>query len=58
MPLLLPKPLTDAPDLLLVNPPRRGLGAALCQSVVALQPAWLIYSSCNPESLASDLGLV
>lgn len=48
----------DAPDLLLVNPPRRGLGAALCQSVVTLQPAWLIYSSCNPETLASDLALL
>lgn len=48
----------DAPDLLLVNPPRRGLGAALCQSVLALQPAWLIYSSCNPETLASDLTLL
>jgi 23S rRNA (uracil747-C5)-methyltransferase len=48
----------DAPDLLLVNPPRRGLGAALCQSVLALQPAWLIYSSCNPETLASDLALL
>ncbi len=48
----------DAPDLLLVNPPRRGLGAALCQSVLALQPAWLIYSSCNPDSLVSDLRLL
>ena len=48
----------QAPDLLLVNPPRRGLGAALCQSVLALQPAWLIYSSCNPETLASDLALL
>ncbi|HJS15867.1 MAG TPA: 23S rRNA (uracil(747)-C(5))-methyltransferase RlmC [Rheinheimera sp.] len=48
----------DAPDLLLVNPPRRGLGAALCQSVLALQPVWLIYSSCNPETLASDLALL
>ncbi len=48
----------DAPDLLLVNPPRRGLGAALCQSVLLLQPAWLIYSSCNPETLASDLALL
>lgn len=49
---------TDAPDLLLVNPPRRGLGKALCQSVLALQPAWLIYSSCNPATLASDLALL
>ncbi len=48
----------EAPDLLLVNPPRRGLGNALCQSVVELQPAWLIYSSCNPETLASDLALL
>jgi len=47
-----------APDVLLVNPPRRGLGAALCQSVVALQPAWLIYSSCNPDTLASDLAIL
>lgn len=49
---------TCAPDLLVVNPPRRGLGAALCQSVLALQPAWLMYSSCNPQSLASDLAML
>jgi 23S rRNA (uracil747-C5)-methyltransferase len=48
----------DAPDLLLVNPPRRGLGAELCQSILALQPGWLIYSSCNPATLASDLTLL
>lgn len=48
----------DAPDLLLVNPPRRGLGKDLCLSVLALQPEWLMYSSCNPETLASDLALL
>jgi 23S rRNA (uracil747-C5)-methyltransferase len=48
----------QTPDLLLVNPPRRGLGAELCQSVLALQPAWLIYSSCNPDTLASDLAVL
>lgn len=47
-----------APDLLLVNPPRRGLGSALCQSVMTLKPAWLMYSSCNPDSLAADLALL
>lgn len=45
----------QAPDLLVVNPPRRGLGAALCESINRLQPRWLIYSSCNPNTLASDL---
>lgn len=45
----------QSPDLLVVNPPRRGLGAALCQTVSQLQPAWLLYSSCNPHSLVQDL---
>ncbi|KKO47927.1 23S rRNA methyltransferase, partial [Arsukibacterium sp. MJ3] len=45
----------SAPDLLVVNPPRRGLGAALCQDVQRLAPAWLLYSSCNAKSLAEDL---
>lgn len=49
---------SDAPDLLLVNPPRRGLGQSLCLSVLSLQPAWLLYSSCNPDSLATDLELL
>lgn len=44
-----------SPDLLVVNPPRRGLGAELCTTVAKLQPAWLLYSSCNPQTLALDL---
>lgn len=44
-----------APDLLVVNPPRRGLGAALCQDIERLAPGWLMYSSCNAQTLAQDL---
>ncbi|WP_333608830.1 23S rRNA (uracil(747)-C(5))-methyltransferase RlmC [Arsukibacterium sp.] len=44
-----------APDLLVVNPPRRGLGAALCQDIERLAPGWLLYSSCNASTLAQDL---
>jgi 23S rRNA (uracil747-C5)-methyltransferase len=44
-----------APDVLVVNPPRRGLGAALCADIDRLAPAHLLYSSCNPVSLAEDL---
>ena len=46
------------PDLLVVNPPRRGLGDQLCQTVMRLQPDWLLYSSCNPSTLQSDLLLL
>jgi 23S rRNA (uracil747-C5)-methyltransferase len=45
----------QSPDLLVVNPPRRGLGAPLCRRVTELAPQWLLYSSCNPQTLAQDL---
>lgn len=43
------------PELLIVNPPRRGIGAELSTWVEASGISHLIYSSCNPESLARDL---
>ena len=49
---------TQAPELLIVNPPRRGIGAALCRWLDASTVRWLIYSSCNAESLARDLDLM
>lgn len=45
----------QAPDLLVVNPPRRGLGQSLCQRIETLKPKALLYSSCNPITLAKDL---
>lgn len=47
---------TDAAaDCIIVNPPRRGIGAQLCQFLNQSTATQLIYSSCNPESLAEDL---
>ncbi len=43
------------PDVVIVNPPRRGLGADLANWLQASGPGHVIYSSCNPESLALDL---
>ena len=43
------------PDCIIVNPPRRGIGAALCEFLNETTATQLIYSSCNPESLAQDL---
>ena len=45
----------DKPDVVIVNPPRRGIGEALCQSLNAFSPKAILYSSCNPETLAKDL---
>lgn len=42
------------PELILVNPPRRGLGESLAL-IREADPEWLIYSSCSVESLGKDL---
>lgn len=47
--------LTPPPELLIVNPPRRGLDAGLRGWIARQRPRWLLYSSCNPATLARDL---
>jgi 23S rRNA (uracil747-C5)-methyltransferase len=43
------------PDLVVVNPPRRGIGEALADWLEASGVRTVVYSSCNSESLAKDL---
>ena len=47
--------LQSLPPLVIVNPPRRGLGAELCATLQTSATRWLIYSSCNAKSLTRDL---
>lgn len=46
------------PDLVLVNPPRRGIGAALCDYLQQMAPDYIIYSSCNAQTMAKDIALL
>jgi 23S rRNA (uracil747-C5)-methyltransferase len=46
---------TPEADLVVVNPPRRGLGPALCATLEAGTASTLVYSSCHVGSLARDL---
>ncbi|WES69982.1 23S rRNA (uracil(747)-C(5))-methyltransferase RlmC [Superficieibacter sp. HKU1] len=43
------------PDLVLVNPPRRGIGQALCDYLSEMAPSFIIYSSCNAQTMAKDV---
>ncbi|NNF14507.1 MAG: class I SAM-dependent RNA methyltransferase [Gemmatimonadetes bacterium] len=43
-------------DLLIVNPPRSGLDDRIPPMIVAAPPRQLIYVSCDPATLARDLG--
>lgn len=42
-------------DLVIVNPPRRGIGSELAAAITTASPRQVIYSSCNATSLARDL---
>jgi 23S rRNA (uracil747-C5)-methyltransferase len=46
---------STAPDLVIVNPPRRGLGRELCGWLESSSVRHVVYSSCNAVSLARDL---
>ena len=45
----------ERPDLLVVNPPRRGIGEQLSTRIEASGVERVLYSSCNPRTLATDL---
>ena len=42
-------------DVVLMDPPRAGSDEAFLSSVVKMQPAKVVYISCNPETLVRDL---
>ncbi|TDN64735.1 23S rRNA (uracil(747)-C(5))-methyltransferase RlmC [Scandinavium goeteborgense] len=44
----------SVPELVLVNPPRRGIGNTLCDYLSDMAPPFIIYSSCNAQSMAKD----
>ena len=45
----------DVPELVLVNPPRRGIGKPLCDYLSTMAPRFIIYSSCNAQTMAKDI---
>lgn len=45
----------EHPDLVILNPPRRGVGAELARWVEGSQVRHVVYSSCDAASLARDL---
>lgn len=45
----------EIPDLVLVNPPRRGIGDELCAYLSRMAPEFIIYSSCSARTMAKDI---
>jgi tRNA/tmRNA/rRNA uracil-C5-methylase (TrmA/RlmC/RlmD family) len=44
----------DSVDLIVVDPPRQGLGAKVIERLVELRPRAIAYVSCDPASFARD----
>ncbi len=49
------KPSATPPDLVVVDPPRAGLGSAITSLLSQIGPAEIVYVSCDPSTLSRDL---
>ncbi|MDX8000392.1 23S rRNA (uracil(747)-C(5))-methyltransferase RlmC [Xenorhabdus sp. Reich] len=49
---------SDIPELVLVNPPRRGIGKELCEYLSRMAPKFILYSSCNAQTMAKDITML
>ena len=45
----------DRPDLIVLDPPRTGAGPEVCALLARIAAPTLVYVSCSPETLPSDL---
>jgi 23S rRNA (uracil747-C5)-methyltransferase len=45
----------EKPDLIVANPPRRGLSQGIREHLLSIAPDTIVYSSCDPTTFARDL---
>ena len=50
--------LRTRPDVIVVDPPRKGVSADVIEAISAMAPQRVVYVSCDPATLARDLKLL
>ena len=48
----------EKPDVIVVDPPRKGLSADVIEAIAAMSPERVVYVSCDPATLARDVKLL
>ncbi|MEF2290704.1 23S rRNA (uracil(1939)-C(5))-methyltransferase RlmD [Virgibacillus dokdonensis] len=46
------------PDVIIVDPPRKGCDEAFLEAMIEMEPKRIVYVSCNPSTLARDLNIL
>jgi tRNA/tmRNA/rRNA uracil-C5-methylase (TrmA/RlmC/RlmD family) len=47
----------QAPDVVVLDPPRKGAGRQVVEAIAAREPARVVHVACDPAALARDVSL-
>jgi 23S rRNA (uracil1939-C5)-methyltransferase len=50
--------ITDRPEVMIIDPPRAGMHKDVVKGVLEMAPERIVYVSCNPPTMARDMGLM